>query len=64
MSFLVNKDVLSVFVWSVILSGVFLVARPAIGFAAIVCCMFFTFYLFSDFSDAKATIRGSTERVN
>jgi hypothetical protein len=43
-----TNEFISVFLWAVLLSVVFLIARPAIGFAAIICCMFFTFYLFSD----------------
>ncbi len=43
-----SNDFISVFLWAVLLSVVFFIARPAIGFAVIICCMFFTFYLFSD----------------
>jgi len=43
-----TNDFISVFVWTVLLFVVFLVARPMIGFAVIFCCMFFTFYLFSE----------------
>jgi hypothetical protein len=42
-----TNDFISLFLAAVLLSVVFFVARPAIGLAVILACMFFTFYLFS-----------------
>ena len=61
MRFIVSKDFLSVLGWALVLSAIFLVSKPAIGYAAIICCMYFTFYLFSDFSDARTPIHVSLE---
>jgi len=46
-----SNDFISVFLWAVLLSVIFFIARPVVGFAVIVCCMYFTFYLFSDFGN-------------
>lgn len=51
-----TNDFISVFLWIVTLSVIFFVARPVIGFAVIMCCMYFTFYLFSGFGTKRPTI--------
>jgi hypothetical protein len=56
MRFHESNDFISVFLWAVFLSVLFFLARPVMGFAVIMCCMFFTFYLFSDVGNKRSPI--------
>jgi hypothetical protein len=50
----IKIDLISAFVWSIILVGVFFLAKEAIGISALICCMYFTFLWFSDSGNRKS----------